>query len=76
MERGERIGVDSLIEDEETETPKTIDDYGDYYAEYRNWDYEDEDEYEDEYVPFESGYAKKLDDGSILIVFGKRIIEK
>lgn len=77
-ESGERIGVDSLIEDEKTETPKTIDDFGDYYAEDRNWDYEDEEEYvdEDEYEPFESGYAKKLDDGSILIVFGKRITEK
>lgn len=71
-EMGERIGIDSLNVDDDTDEIPSIDDYGDHYAENRNWD--ELDEYEYECVPFESGYAKKLDDGSILIVFGKRMV--
>ncbi len=67
---GEHICVDSIY--------RTYDDRLDPYADfdshyYDSIDYEDEGEDDDDdyYECFESGFAQRLDDGSIKIVFGK-----
>ncbi|MBQ7761298.1 MAG: hypothetical protein IJ400_04505 [Clostridia bacterium] len=65
---GEHIAVNSIYRPYEDDD---LDDYDDFDAHYDSEEDEDYDEeYYDDYL-FESGYAKKQKDGSILIVFGK-----
>lgn len=63
--KSEHITVDSLYQPSEESELGDYDDFDEYYDSLEA----NEDTYDDDF--FESGYAKKLDDGSILIIFGK-----
>ena len=68
---GEVLEVNSLYRETDD---KQFDDYDDFDSYYDSIEYDDDEAYNEyEENPFESGYAEKLKDGSILIVFGKHI---
>ena len=69
---GEVINIPSLDEKESGPYEKEVDDYGDH-DKYWEEHFEDDDEYDDYYEePFISGYAERLDDGSIKITFNRK----
>lgn len=70
---GEVIAISSFDEKEFEPYEKNVDDYGDYYKYWKENNYSDGDDYYEK--PFISGYAKRLDDGSIMISFSKKHLQ-
>ena len=73
---GEHIGVDSLYKTAEDNGLDDYDEFDDYYDSLDDDSYNDNDGYDDDYDDyddvFESGFAEKLENGTIVIVFGKK----